>query len=77
MRRFARWYNHEHYHSGIAYLHPVDVHDGTAGDTIAARQAVLDAAYQANPERFRHRPPRAATPPAEAWINKPTIQTKK
>lgn len=76
MRRFARWYNQDHYHSGIAYLHPADVHAGTADRTIAARQAVLDAAYQANPERFRNRPPRAATPPAEAWINKPAIQTK-
>jgi len=76
MRRFARWYNHDHYHSGVAYLHPADIHAGTAHHTIAARQAVLDAAYQANPERFRHRPPTAASPPTEAWINKPTVQTK-
>lgn len=76
MRRFARWYNHEHYHSGIAYLHPADVHAGTTDEIIAARQAVLDGAYAANPERFRHRPPRAASPPTEAWINKPTVQTK-
>lgn len=75
MRRFARWYNHDHYHSGIAYLHPADLHAGTAGATIAARQAVLDAAYTANPERFRHRPPQTPTPPTEAWINKPTVQT--
>lgn len=76
MRRFAFWYNHDHYHSGIAYLHPADLHAGTAHETIAARQHVLDAAYQTNPERFRHRPPHAKTPPAEAWINKPTVQTK-
>jgi len=76
MRRFAHWYNHDHYHSGIAYLHPADLHDGTAGETVTARQAVLDTAFQANPDRFRHRPPRAASPPAEAWINKPTLQTK-
>ena len=76
MRRFARWYNHDHYHSGIAYLHPADVHAGRATELVAARQHVLDAAYQANPERFRHRPPSAAQPPSEAWINKPTIQTK-
>ncbi len=77
MRRFAHWYNHDHYHSGIAYLHPSDVHAGTAAATIAERQHVLDAAYQANPDRFRNRPPRAATPPTEAWINNPIIQTKK
>ena len=49
MRRFAFWYNHEHYHSGIAYLHPVDVHNGTADQIITARQSVLDAAYTNNP----------------------------
>ena len=76
MRRFARWYNHDRYHSGIAYLHPADVHDGTAAEIVAARQLVLDGAFQANPDRFRNRPPRAARPPAEAWINKPTLQTK-
>jgi putative transposase len=76
MRRFARWYNHEHYHSGIAYLHPADMHTGRATDIVAARQQVLDTAYTDNPERFRNRPPRAAHPPSEAWINKPTVQTK-
>jgi putative transposase len=53
------------------------MHAGTANETIEARQHVLDAAYKANPNRFRHQPPRAATPPAEAWINNPNIQTKK
>lgn len=76
MHRFARWYNHDHYHSGIAYLHPADVHTRQAAKIIAARQHVLDTAYQTNPERFRHRPPQAAHPPTEAWINKPTVQTK-
>jgi len=76
MRRFAHWYNHDHYHSGIAYLHPADLHAGTTSEIVAARQKVLDAAYQTNPARFRHRPPQAATAPTEAWINKPTVQTK-
>lgn len=76
MRRFAHWYNHDHYHSGIAYLHPADLHTDQATKIIAARQHVLDTAYQTNPERFRHRPPQAAHPPTEAWINKPTVQTK-
>ena len=76
MRSFAWWYNHQHYHSGIAYLHPVDVHAGTATQVVTARQSVLDAAYADNPERFRNRRPQAAHPPTEAWINKPTVQTK-
>ncbi len=76
MRKFVTWYNTEHYHSGIGYLHPADLHNGTAGTVIDARQAVLDAAYQAHPERFIAGPPKADRPPAAAWINKPTIQTK-
>lgn len=76
MRRFVAWYNHEHYHSGIAYLHPADVHADRVTDIVAARQNVLDTAYQTNPQRFRNRPPQAAYPPSEAWINKPTVQTK-
>ena len=76
MRKFVGWYNTEHYHSGIGYLHPNDLHNGTANKTIDARQQVLDAAYQAHPERFLGGPPTADRPPAAAWINKPTIQTK-
>lgn len=76
MRKFVNWYNTEHYHSGIGYHHPADVHDSTAIAVTAARQTVLDAAFAEHPARFRHRPPVAAAPPAEAWINKPTVQTK-
>ena len=76
MRRFVSWYNCELYHSGIGYLHPADVHAGRADEIVAERQAVLDAAYKANPQRFRNGPPKAARPPAEAWINQPAIQTK-
>lgn len=76
MRRFAYWYNHDHYHSGIGYPHPADLHTGNHTAIISARQNVLDAAYAAHPDRFRHRPPQAPQPPAEAWINKPTVQTK-
>lgn len=75
MRRFVAWYNHDHYHSGIGYLHPADVHDGTAHEIVAHRQAVLDAAHTAHPERFPNGAPQAATPPTETWINKPNIQT--
>ena len=54
---------------------PTDVHNGTATTTTTKRQTVLDAAYQANPTRFRNKPPTATQLPAEAWINKPTIHT--
>ena len=76
MRRFVYWHNHVHYHSWIGGHHPAAVHDGTARHTTRARQAVLDAAYTANPARFHNRPPTATQPRAGAWINKPTIHTK-
>jgi putative transposase len=34
----------------------------------------LDAAYAANPARFRHRRPSLPKLPTVAWINKPTIE---
>ena len=76
MRSFVAWYNHDHYHSALAYHHPADVHAGVTGPIIAARQAVLDAAYTTHPERFRNKRPVATGPPTEAWINKPDIHTK-
>jgi putative transposase len=74
MRRFAHWYNHVHYHSGIGYLRPADLHDGNHTAIVEHRQAVLDAAAAAHPERFTSRPTPAKVP-TKAWINKPTIQS--
>lgn len=67
---FFDWYNNDHHHAGLAMLTPADVHFGRADERIAERQAVLDAAYAATPERFPRRPS-ARRPPREAWINKP------
>ncbi len=73
---FFAHYNYEHYHSGIGLLTPASVHNGTAGEIIVARQRVLDDAYGAHPERFRHGRPMAATP-KPAWINKPANADQK
>lgn len=55
--KFLNWYNNEHRHSGIGWLTPAMMHTGHASQVYAARKAVLDAAYERNPERFvRHRP---------------------
>ena len=35
------------------------------------KKSVLDAAYQAHPDRFVRRPPRPLPLPLEVWINKP------
>jgi putative transposase len=65
------WYNEQHYHSGIALLTPADVHRGTATAIIAKRQAVLDVAYAAHPERFVRGKPTHPVPPVVVWINPP------
>lgn len=73
-RTFFTWYNEVHYHSGIGYLRPADLHDGTHNVIIERRQTTLDAAAAAHPERFTKHP-RPANAPKQAWINKPSIQT--
>ncbi len=69
-RRFFRYYNTEHRHSGIGLHTPATVHDGTATQIRTTRAEVLQAAHAANPGRFRRKPipPRL---PETAWINEP------
>lgn len=71
MRWFADWYNHDHKHSGIALLPPAVVHSGRAAEVIAKRQATLDSAYAAHPERFPRGRPSAPQLPTEVGINLP------
>ncbi len=73
-RAFFTYYNHEHRHSGIALHTPYSVHIGTAAAIQDKRQAVLNAAYAANPRRFTRRP-KAPEMPATAWINKPVTDS--
>jgi putative transposase len=70
-QHFFQWYNEEHRHSGLGLLSPAVVHFGQAPAVLAARQVVLDAAYQAHPDRFVRRPPKPLPLPSEVWINKP------
>jgi putative transposase len=71
-QRFFSWYNTEHYHSGIGWHHPIDVHYGHAETVQAGRAQVLTAAYTRNPERFVRKHPEPTALPDAAWINKPT-----
>lgn len=70
-QNFFHWYNHEHRHSGIAFLTPATVHVGQAEQVTAQRQDTLNTAFAAHPNRFKGRKPNAAQPPREVWINKP------
>jgi putative transposase len=54
---FFNWYNTEHHHSGIGLMSPHVVHYGLAQDVFKAREKVLLAAYEKNPERFVRKVP--------------------
>ena len=69
---FFDHYNHVHRHAGIGLHTPASVHYGTAPEIRAHRAVTLNAAYTANPARFRHRPPSPPKLPTIAWINEPT-----
>lgn len=71
-RDFFAWYNDDHHHSGIGMLTPSDVHYDLVDERISQRQAALDAAFAAHPERFPRGRPTARRPAREVWINKPS-----
>jgi putative transposase len=70
-RRFFRWYDDEHHHSGIGFHTPADVHFGRAERVRQQRALVLDAAYATHPERFVRHKPIPPPLPGPAWINPP------
>jgi len=69
---FFEHYNHIHRHAGIGLHTAASVHYGTATEIRAQRVVTLDAAYAANPARFRHRRPHPPKLPTVAWINEPS-----
>jgi putative transposase len=70
-RRFFRWYNHEHHHSGLGLMTPAAVHYGLAEEIYEQRRQVLAAAHADHPERFVHGEPTPPRWPEEVWINPP------
>lgn len=70
-RQFFDWYNHEHYHSGIALMTPATVHSGKAAECSRRRQRVLDEAFRRTPERFVKGRPLTLKLRPEVWINPP------
>lgn len=71
LRGFFPWYNDEHYHSGLCWLTPADVHYGRGQEILAVRHQTLMAAYHRHPKRFLNGPPRLKKLPEKVWINKP------
>jgi putative transposase len=74
---FFPWYNDEHYHSGLGLFTPHDVHYGKVDAKLAARRAILQAAFIAHPERFPHGLPSPAQPARTVWINPPKVYPEK
>jgi putative transposase len=68
---FFAWYNAAHRHSGIGYMTPHSVHHGQAEQLRGVRQAVLDEAFLATPNRFKGRRPEPHSLPTAVWINPP------
>ena len=55
---------------------PHSVHYGLATELRVIRQAALDAAFLANPNRFKNRRPQLPPMPTAAWINPPPEETE-
>jgi putative transposase len=70
-QHFFAWYNDEHRHTGLGLHTPADVHYGLAEAIRDKRAGVLDAAYDAHPERFVRKPPEPPKIPETSWINRP------
>ena len=68
---FFKWYNTEHYHSGILWLTPEMVHYGNSKIVLENRHKTLLAAYQKNPIRFNNKIPTLKKLPTEVYINPP------
>ena len=73
-RPFFHWYNHQHRHSALALLTPAIVHAGRSAQVMQQRHRILNAAYQAHPERFVRGQPLPGLLPEAVWINPPAAQ---
>jgi putative transposase len=66
---FFAWHNDDHHHENLALFTPADVFNGRVAEVAARRQAALDAAFAAHPERFVRGRPSVKLPPAAVSIN--------
>jgi putative transposase len=74
LNEFMHAYNHHHRHTGIGMHTPADVHYALADAIDRDRDAALDAARRAHPERFTSRGttrPKILDRDPAAWINQP------
>ena len=67
--RFVGWYHHEHLHSGLGYITPLDRHEGRADAIFECRTAVYEAARRRHPERWSRGETRAWNAPPVVLLN--------
>lgn len=75
LQDFFGWHNNDHHHVGLALFTPADVFHGRVEQVRAIRQAALDDAFAAHPERFPNGAPTVRLPPAAVHINPVTPGT--
>jgi putative transposase len=73
---FVRYYNHEHRHSGIGHLTPVQRHNGLEDQIFQKRTAIYEAAKLRHPER-RSQDIRNWSLDKTVWLNPDTDEDKK
>jgi putative transposase len=66
--KFVGWYNHEHKHSGLKFISPVQRHKGQSETIMANREAVYQAAKARNPARWSGAT-RNWNLPEQVWLN--------
>ena len=67
---FVQWYNHEHRHSGIGFVTPVQRHTGKDEQILSQRKAVYEQAKKNRPERWSGNT-RNWNIPTDVWLNPP------
>jgi putative transposase len=70
-QHFFHWYNNVHRHSGIGLMPPEAMHYGGVKALTQQRTSTLQAAFLANPLRFKGIEPQPPAVPTAAWINPP------
>lgn len=68
VKRFVRWYNQEHRHSGLNFVTPEQRHNGVAEAVMQKRIAVYEAARERNPRRWSGNI-RDWSLPQSVWLN--------
>lgn len=71
LRKFFKWYNCEHRHSGIGLVTPDQRHTGEDKVVTVKRKETLERFYERHPERFVKGLPHPPEIPGAVWINKP------